>query len=60
MTEVACFCGCCYSFGGEVGVCPQYGEYTSFTRASREEEQQMRADLDLLLTQPATDALASD
>lgn len=45
MTEVACFCGCRYSFRGAVGVCPECGEYTSFSRASHEEEQQMHAEL---------------
>jgi hypothetical protein len=27
MTDVACFCGCCYSFDGGAGACPQCGEY---------------------------------
>jgi hypothetical protein len=51
--NVACFCGCAYSFAGEVSVCPRCGRYASLRRASDAEEQQMRADLDLL-----TDALA--
>lgn len=52
MTEVACFCGWCYSFQGDIGACPQCGEYTSFSRASHEEEQQMHAELDVILTAP--------
>ena len=27
MTDVACFCGCCYSFDGGAGACPRCGEY---------------------------------
>jgi len=27
MAEVACFCGCCYSFEGGAGACPRCGEY---------------------------------
>jgi hypothetical protein len=26
MTDVACFCGCCYSFSGAAGPCPVCGE----------------------------------
>jgi hypothetical protein len=26
MTDVACFCGCCYSFDGGAGACPRCGE----------------------------------
>ena len=25
MTEVACFCGCCYGFQGPAGTCPRCG-----------------------------------
>jgi hypothetical protein len=53
MADVACFCGCCYAFDGDIGVCPKCGEYTSFTHASNEEERQMRDELGLLLRQPA-------
>jgi hypothetical protein len=53
MTRVACFCGCCYTFDSEVGVCPRCGEYTSFATVSPAEEQQMRDELRLLLEQPA-------
>ncbi len=27
MTDVACFCGCCYSFDEGVGACPRCGEH---------------------------------
>ena len=27
MADVACFCGCCYSFEGGAGACPRCGEY---------------------------------
>jgi hypothetical protein len=29
MTDVACFCGCFFSFGGGAGACPQCGEVAS-------------------------------
>jgi hypothetical protein len=29
MTDVACFCGCCYSFEGDGGACPRCGEYAA-------------------------------
>ena len=31
MADVACFCGCLYSFDGGGGACPQCGEYASLT-----------------------------
>jgi hypothetical protein len=33
MAEVACFCGCFYSFDGGAGACPKCGEYASVTAA---------------------------
>lgn len=33
MAEVACFCGCFYSFDGDGGACPQCGEYASVRTA---------------------------
>jgi len=51
MTEVACFCGSVYSFSGDIGLCPQCGEYAGFTRASDEEERQMRDELSLVLAE---------
>ena len=29
MTDVACFCGCCFSFDGGAGACPRCGEVAS-------------------------------
>jgi hypothetical protein len=29
MTDVACFCGCLYSFDGGAGACPGCGEYAT-------------------------------
>jgi hypothetical protein len=52
MTQVACFCGCCYSFDGDIGACPRCGEYTSFATVPPAEEQQMREELRQLLEQP--------
>ena len=49
MTDVACFCGCVYSFHEDVGVCPRCGEYASLSRTSVEAEQQMRYELALLI-----------
>ena len=31
MADVACFCGCLYSFEGGGGACPKCGEYVSLT-----------------------------
>jgi hypothetical protein len=31
MAQVACFCGCLYSFDGDGGACPKCGEYASLT-----------------------------
>jgi hypothetical protein len=31
MAEVACFCGCLYSFDGDGGACPKCGEYAAVT-----------------------------
>jgi hypothetical protein len=33
MADVACFCGCCFSFGGSVGACPDCGEAVTLTTA---------------------------
>ena len=35
MAEVACFCGCLYSFDGGGGACPKCGEYASVTAGRR-------------------------
>jgi hypothetical protein len=31
MTDVACFCGCLYSFDGGAGTCPKCGEVATVT-----------------------------
>jgi len=31
MTDVACFCGCCFSFDGGAAACPGCGEVASVT-----------------------------
>ena len=31
MAEVACFCGCCFSFDGAAGACPNCGEVARLT-----------------------------
>jgi hypothetical protein len=33
MTDVACFCGCLYSFDSGGGACPDCGEYAAVTVA---------------------------
>ena len=38
MINVVCYCGCAYSFSGDVGSCPQCGEYVSFSRGPAEPE----------------------
>ena len=45
MTEVACFCGYCYSFSGNVGACPQCGEYVAVTGDSLDDEPTLRDEL---------------
>jgi len=51
--DVACFCGSRFSCAGNLGMCPGCGEYVGRPRVSDAEEQQMRADLELLLTHGA-------
>ncbi len=34
MADVACFCGCCFSFVGDVGACPECGDAVTLTTAS--------------------------
>jgi hypothetical protein len=33
MINVVCYCGCAYSFAGDVGSCPRCGEHVSFSRS---------------------------
>jgi hypothetical protein len=54
--DVACFCGCSYSFVADFGVCPACGEYVTLRRVSEAEARQMRAELDLLLSAGADTA----
>ena len=49
MMDVACFCGCVYSFSSDLSVCPNCGEYVTLSRAAPEEEEQMRSELDAVL-----------
>jgi hypothetical protein len=49
MPDVVCFCGRYYRFEGDIGTCPRCGEYASVTTVSPEEQQQMQAELALLL-----------
>ena len=49
MSSVACFCGCVYSFSGDVGVCPKCGVHTTYNHVAIEEERQMRRELDAIL-----------
>ena len=48
--DVVCFCGCRFSCAADLGTCSGCGEYVSLRRVSEAEEKQMRAELDLLLT----------
>jgi len=34
MADVACFCGCLYSFHGDAGACPRCGEYATVMTAA--------------------------
>jgi hypothetical protein len=47
--DVACFCGCRFSCGGDLSMCRGCGEYVNLSCVSDAEEKQMR-ELDLLLT----------
>ena len=51
--DVVCFCGCRFSCAGNLGTCPGCGECVSLSRVSDAEENQMRAELDLLLAHGA-------
>jgi hypothetical protein len=45
MTDVACFCGCLYSFDGGAGACPKCGKYAAVrtgTALTRTEDDQPR------------------
>jgi hypothetical protein len=40
MINVVCFCGCAYSFAGDVGSCPQCGEHVFFARGLEAKDRQ--------------------
>lgn len=42
MTDVACFCGRCYSFWGDAGVCPGCGECAALDGVSAAEVRGVR------------------
>jgi hypothetical protein len=48
MADVACFCGCLYSFGGDGGACPQCGEYVSLTTGGEFKDTGQEIDLHFL------------
>jgi hypothetical protein len=52
--DVAYFCGSRYSFLGDLGGCPACGDYVGLARVSDSEEEEMRAELALLLGGAAT------
>ena len=54
--DVACFCGCRYSFAADFGACPACGEYFTLRHVSEAEARQMRAELDLIVTGGANPA----
>jgi hypothetical protein len=47
--DAVCFCGCGFSFPGDLCASPACGEYVSLSHASEVEEKETRAELDLLL-----------
>jgi hypothetical protein len=49
MIDVACFCGCSYSFVGNAGICPKCGERTSFARRPYECHEPESGDLEDLI-----------
>jgi hypothetical protein len=49
MPDFVCSCGRYYRFEGDIGMCPRCGEYASVTTVSPEEQQQMQAELALVL-----------
>ena len=55
MMNVACFCGCSYSFAGNSGVCPKCGEHLALTPSVTDEGQAMDAHFDHLRRQPGED-----
>ncbi|MFZ0089018.1 MAG: hypothetical protein WAL63_05910 [Solirubrobacteraceae bacterium] len=58
MTDVACFCGCSFSFAGEIGMCPRCGEGVTLTLAAAADAAEMRTELEALLAGPREDRAA--
>ena len=54
MIQVVCFCGCRYSFTGDIGTCPECGEGARFPRAPVAAQHQTIDELPLVL-KPTTD-----
>jgi hypothetical protein len=48
MADVACFCGCFYSFDGGGGACPRCGEYVSLTTGAEFKDTGQEIDLHFL------------
>ena len=59
MIDVACFCGCSYSFEGDTGACPECGEPVAFRRGS-DCGPQGKPEAPAQLSAPAGDAAADD
>jgi hypothetical protein len=57
MTDVDCFCGCGYSFSGDLGVCPECGEPAVLSRVAAEEARQMRCELEAVLLDRAPESI---
>lgn len=51
MINVVCYCGCAYSYQGDLGSCPACGEYVSFTRGSDAETQDGQETIAKILAQ---------
>jgi hypothetical protein len=45
MTDVACFCGCCFSFDGGAAACPRCGEVASMTGMALEDAERCQPKL---------------
>ena len=53
MIQVVCFCGCRYSFNGDIGTCPECGEGARFPRAPIAAPHQTIDELTRMLKPPA-------
>ena len=57
MINAVCYCGCAYSFTGDVGTCPQCSEHVFFTRGS---EAQARDETIAMIVARASGGLPPD